>query len=30
MSAIALPSREIDFDLPPAIDIDHFRLVTAV
>jgi hypothetical protein len=29
MSAMALPSREIDFDLPPAIDIDHFRLVTA-
>ena len=26
---MALPSREIDFDLPPAIDIDHFRLVTA-
>jgi hypothetical protein len=29
MSATALPSREIDFNLPPAIDIDHFRLVTA-
>jgi hypothetical protein len=29
MSATALSSREIVFDLPPAIDIDHFRLVTA-
>src|SRR5580765_1062710 len=29
MTATALPPREIDFNLPPAIDIASFRRVTA-